>query len=137
MKFIRSGAPSSGEEDQTSVERNLVTICKKLAQAEVNVKLFSKMVQTGVATGDVRGFVENQANLNKENNQISVGLTKRAMKQKLRDALVTASRLRQKKRRVREVLKRKFNLSESKCKKIMKKAMALATNHRVNFQEKI
>ena len=108
MRFMRSGAPLVGEEDQTTVERSLERICIKLTQAEVNVKLFSKMVQAGIATNDVRGFVENQASLNKANNQISIGLAKRAMKQKLSDALATASRLRQRKKRVREVLKSKF-----------------------------
>ena len=49
--------------DPEVVERQLQSTCFKLNETEVNIRLFSKMLENGVATNDVRSFVMKQAKL--------------------------------------------------------------------------
>ena len=83
------------------VVRQLRQICKKIARTESNVELFSEMVRQGVPSDDARCFMLQQRNKQRVNKQLNKGLIKKIMRQKYDDACVEASRLRQKRHRLR------------------------------------
>ena len=83
------------------VVRQLRQICKKIARTESNVDLFSDMVRQGVPTDDVRNFMLQQKMKQKTDKHWNKGLIRKIMRQKYDDACVEASRLRQKRHRLR------------------------------------
>ena len=64
------------------VEEQYVKTCIKLTEAEVNVAMFQKMLRSGVATNDVRNFVNKQSKMKRTSQKLNFGLSKHAMKLK-------------------------------------------------------
>ena len=80
------------------VEELFRRTCSKLTEAEVNCSMFLKMIKSGVATNDVRNFVNKQCKMKKADQRMNLNLTKCAMRSKLNDACRSANRLRQEKK---------------------------------------
>ena len=112
------------------VEERLELTCKKLCETEVNIRLFSKMVRHGVATNDVRNFAAKQAMLKSMNHKMNADLVRKAMKSKLTDACNLAHRLRVEKVKLCNLLREKFKFPKKKCRRILKKSLGEAANHR-------
>ena len=112
------------------VEELLVKTCEKLNQAEVNTRLFNKMVRNGVATNDVRNFVSKQAGLKRINHQMNESLTRKAMKAKFIDACALTRKLRHEKVVIKELLRTKFKYSMKKCRKLVKRTIGMTANQR-------
>ena len=105
--------------------------CKRLTEAEVNCNMFSKMIRSGVATNDVRNFINKQSKMKRVNQKMNIGLVKSTMKMKLNDACASANRLRQEKRKLKDLLIHKFKYSKSKCRKVVKSTVKETRSHRV------
>ena len=122
--------------NQKVVERQLEETCVKLSEVEVNIRLFSKMKKNGVATNDVRCFVAKQAKLKSSNHRVNIELTKKAMKSKFIDACNQARRLRHRKAELSNLLRNRFNYSGKMCRKLIKRTLGKAANHRHNHIKK-
>ena len=51
--------------DPKLVEKQLRKVCRRLKETEVNIGMFCQMIRDGVATNDVRNFVQKQSNMKK------------------------------------------------------------------------
>ena len=96
--------------DPEVVERQLQSTCLKLNETEVNIKLFKKMLENGIATNDVRNFVTKQAKLKSTNQELNLQLLKNAMKSKYTDACRVAHMLRRKKNELIYRLKTAYSI---------------------------
>ena len=122
--------------DPKQVEEQLVRVCRKLTETEVNIEMFGRMVRSGVATNDVHNFVVKQSDMKRVSQKYDLKLSKSAMKRKLSDACALASKLRQSKNRLRSSLIEEFNYSSSKCRNIMLKVNKQNTYHRTKHKSK-
>ena len=122
--------------DIEEVERQLETTCLKLNETEINIRLFKRMIGSGVATNDVRCFVEKQALLKTVDHRVNLGLLSRAMKSKLADACALAHTLRKEKFELCNLLKTEFKYSKKKCRRIIKDIMERAAIHRLKHKKK-
>ena len=118
------------------VEEQLRKVCRRLNETEVNIELFRRMLNNGVATNDVRNFVSKQSEMKKATNKYDLKLSKGAMKGKLSDACALALRLRQSKRRLKNSLIDEFNYPKSKCRAIMSRNGRQNTYHRTKHKTK-
>ena len=118
--------------DPDKVEKQFLKTCRKLTEAEVNGAMFHKMMKSGVATNDVRNFTNKQSKMKRTNQKFDSGLSKHAMKLKFNDACASANRLRQEKKRLKDMLVNKFKYSKSRCRGVVKSATAKIRNHRYN-----
>ena len=92
--------------------------------------MLNKMVKAGVAINDVCNFVGKQSKMKKVNQKFNMGLNKLTMKLKRNDAFASAHRLRQEKRRLKNILVDKFKYSNSKCWKVVKSVSSHMKHHR-------
>ena len=92
----------------------------RLAEAESNKRTFSRMVERGVATNDVRSFVQNQANQKKAEKTLNRRMVKTSMKSKLLDACALVKQLRSEKRTLSKKLSGKLKHEKWRCKRILK-----------------
>ena len=100
MKYIET---TSSRGKNKTVEQQLTDITKKLAGTEMNIKLFSQMIRTGIGTNDAYNHAKKQSMLKKSSRQFDAKLLKTNMRMKLNDACAYAHRLRQ--ARVRLIVK--------------------------------
>ena len=70
---------------------------KKLAVAEANVEMLTKMTKNMVGTNDVRNFVCKQVDMRRVNKSFDRKTIKKLMKKKWEDACAFASRLQRQK----------------------------------------
>ena len=80
---------------QKSVEGKLWRTLRSLADTEANVYLFSTLRSLGLATNDVRNFVDKQAKHKKMNKLGDSRVKRQCMQSKLVDAYAYAKKLRQ------------------------------------------
>ena len=102
-----------------SVEGKLWETCRALAGTEGNIYLFSTLKSLGLATNDVKHFVEKQTIHKKADKKVDVKLMKSAMQCKLKDACAHAKRLRQDKNCLRNKVFSKYRNSGTQAKKIV------------------
>ena len=136
MILNMTGATSDGNQCPEAVEKQLKHVSKKLAETEVNIGLFSKMVKKAVPTNDVRHFVLNQTRMKQSNDKVQFGVVKKIMRNKLNDACSVANKLRQKKKRLKRLLCTKFDYPSSKHRRVMKKISMNTANHKGKFKTK-
>ena len=70
--------PRNELKDPDEVEELFLRTCRKLTEAEVNVAMFQKMLRSGVATNDVRNFVNKQSKMKRTSQKLNFGLSKHA-----------------------------------------------------------
>ena len=80
---------------QKTVEGRLLSVTKALAATESNIYLFGTLKRLGLATNDVRNFVEKQTLSRRANFSTDSKVKRSAMQSKLTDACAYAKRLRQ------------------------------------------
>ena len=96
------------EENAKPAVKLLKKTCKRVAEVEVNVQLFTKMTKESVATNDVRSMVYKQAKQCNAKSKLDERLIKYLMKRKLNDVCSQLNNLKQKRTRIRrEMLKLK------------------------------
>ena len=95
----------------------------KLAVTEANVHLFSTLKSLGLATNDVKHFVEKQALHKKMNKSLDVRIVKQCMHSKLVDACAYAKKLRQSKNSQRARVLKKYRNSKAKGKRVLKELL--------------
>ena len=122
--------------DPKMVEEWLEQTCKKLSETEINIGLFSKMIRNGVATNDVRNFVQKQARLKCTNQKMCLAMSRKAMKNKVVDACSLAHKLRKQKIELCNLLKSRFKYPGRKCRRIVKNILCRASNHRQLHRKK-
>ena len=83
--------------DCYAVEEQLGKTMMRLSEADSNIQMFSKMVSRGIATNDVRNFAKKQATNKKADGRLDKRVVKTSMKSKLKDACMTATKLRREK----------------------------------------
>ena len=123
--------------DPSTVEKQLLKVCRKLNVTEVNIAMFHRMIKEKVATNDVRSFAVNQQLLNRYRKGTDLKLSKVAMQQKLHDAYSTVNALRAEKRILRRELFSGCDLSRSEADKIVKRVIGKATNCRYQQKKKV
>ena len=67
------------------VEKHLQDVCLKLTEVESTVKLFARMVKTGIATNDGRNFAIKQSKMKRMSDKLDLKVLRLSMKSKLRD----------------------------------------------------
>ena len=128
---------SSTHRDLKTVEKRLLQVCRKLNVTEVNIAMFHRMINNGVATNDVRNFASKQQFQNRHKSKTYVRLSKVAMQQKLRDAYSTANGLRSEKKRLIARLSSNFEFSKSKSTRIVRRIIAKVKNYRYRQKKKV
>ena len=83
------------------VVRQLREIYNKIAITEANIELLAKMTKDAIATNDVRNFVWKQSCMRRVRNGLDKKTIKKLMKQKLDDACSFATRLKQRRQKLR------------------------------------
>ena len=128
--------PLAEECDNKSVEKRLKEITFKLTETESNIKLFLKMIRTGVATNDVRSFLQKQKGMKRSTKRMDKKTLKSSMKSKLQDALVYARVLRQDANRLRRQVIMKHSDNKSKGRSIIRSCRRKAAIHRQVWDRK-
>ena len=95
--------PTKRESERT-VEERLRNVVLKLAEVDSNTEMFRVMIRDGVATNEVRSFVSKQTAMKRTTNKIDKSLIRSIMRSKLRDSCAYATRLRQRRGRLKEQL---------------------------------
>ena len=126
-----------GNKGPIKVEKQLFRVCKKLKETEVKASMFGQMVKRGVATADVRNFVNNQAKLKRADNHIHIPTVRQAMKVKFSDTIASANELRASKKEITEVLNNEFNYSKSKCRKLVRTCMERSEYHKERQESRL
>ena len=93
---------SLNEKSAKTAVKLLRRTCKKIAEVESNVKLFTKMTKFSVATNDVRSFLCNQIQSKRVNKKLNSKSIKHLMRQKLNDACSQLNILKQKRVKLRK-----------------------------------
>ena len=87
---------------------------QRLADTEANIYLFSKLNTLGLATNDVKNFVDKQTIHKKAIKVQDVKLKKCAMRSKLMDACAFAKKLRQVKNSQKDPVIKKYQHSKAR-----------------------
>ena len=135
-KILIKTTPLAEECDKKSVEKRLKEISFKLTETESNIKLFLKMIRTGVATNDVRSFLQKQTGMKRSTKRIDKKTLKSSMKSKLQDALVYARALRQDANKLRKKVMVKHNENKSQGRSILRSIRRKAAVHRQVWDRK-
>ena len=109
----------SQTQKKQTVEGRLWRTYKALAATESNVYLFNTLKKQGLATNDVRHFVEKQTTNKKVKVFADNRVKKSAMQSKLTDALAYAKRLRQDKNLYKNKVSTKYRNSVAKGRRVM------------------
>ena len=122
--------PGPQAHNQKSVEGKLRETLLKLADSEAKVHLFSTLKRSGLATNDVRSFIEKQVNHKKIKKFEDARVKKCAMHSKLMDALSLSKRLRQTKNSMKERVLKKYQCNRAKGRKIIKDLICKYHDHK-------
>ena len=109
----------SQTQKKQTVEGRLWRTYKALAATESNVYLFNTLKKQGLATNDVRHFVEKQTTNKKVKVFADNRVKKSAMQSKLTDALAYAKRLRQDKNLYKNKVSTKYRNSVAKGRRVL------------------
>ena len=102
-----------------SVEGKLWETCRALAGTEGRIHLFNTLKSLGLATNDVKNFVQKQTIHRKVDKMVDAKLKKSAMNCKLKDACAHAKRLRQDKNCLRNKVLSKYRNIGTQGKRIV------------------
>ena len=102
-----------------TVEGRLWRTYKALAATESNVYLFNTLKKQGLATNDVRNFVDKQRTNKKVKIHADSKVKKSAMQSKLTDACVYAKRLRQDKNSLKNKVTTKYRNNVAKGRRVL------------------
>ena len=119
------------------VEKRLANICLKIKETEVKIGFFRHMVRDGVATADVRSFVEKQAKLKRVDQNVHAPTVRQAMKSKLIDTIASLELLKKSKRDLVDSLCSEFSFPKSKCRNLIRSYMRDATVHKERHNERL
>ena len=107
-------------QNMTKVEGKLWETLRVLAGTEGNIYLFSTLKSLGLATNDVRNFVQKQTIHKRIEKSVDGRLKRVAMQSKLRDACAFAKRLRQDKNCLKRKILMKYRTDKAKGRRIIK-----------------
>jgi len=125
---------SCHRKEQKTVEERLKELSIKLADAEANIELFSRMHKGCIATNDVYHFTYKQLANRKSSKVFDPKILKVLMKQKLNDACAHANKLRQAKNKLRRTLVKNYSNNPKEWRKILKRISKITIKRK---QEKI
>ena len=72
--------------DQEKIKEQLLRVCRRFNDTEVNVEMFGQMVRCGEATNEVRNFVMKKSDMQETSKKFDLKLRKSVMRRKLNDA---------------------------------------------------
>ena len=131
----------SQTQKRLSVEGRLWRTYKALAATESNIYLFNTLKKQGLATNDVRNFVEKQKINKKVKLHGDKKVKKSAMQSKLSDALAYAKRLRQDKNTFKSKVSTKYRDSVAKGRRVLdelhKRYLVLRDSHMGTAKKKV
>ena len=109
----------SQTQKQKTVEGRLMSTTRALAATESNIFLFSTLKRLGLATNDVRSFVEKQTINRKVKVGVDANVKRSAMNSKLIDACAYAKRLRQDKNILKTRVLSKYRNQVAKGRRVL------------------
>ena len=118
------------KEIERTVEERLKSVVLKLAEVDSNTEMFRVMIRDGVATNEVRSFVSKQTAMKRTTNKIDKSLIRSIMRSKLRDSCAYATRLRQRRGRLKEHLYKKYIHRKHQAIKVLSRLNAKGQEHR-------
>ena len=131
----------SQTQKRLSVEGRLWRTYKALAATESNIYLFNTLKKQGLATNDVRNFVEKQKINKKVKLHADKKVKKSAMQSKLSDALAYAKRLRQDKNTFKSKVSTKYRERVAKGRRVLdeihKRYLVLRDSHMGTAKKKV
>ena len=121
--------PTKRESERT-VEERLRNVVLKLAEVDSNTEMFRVMIRDGVATNEVRSFVSKQTAMKRTTNVIDKSVVRSIMRSKLRDSCAYATRLRQRRGRLKEQLYKKHIHHKHQAIKVLSRLNAKGKEYR-------
>ena len=119
------------------VEKQLWRVCKKLKEKEVTADILGRMAREGVATGNVRSIVSNQAKLKHANKRVHLSTVNHAMRNKFSTASSSICELRRREKELSDVLHYNFKHPKSRCWNIIRTYMGEAVYHKERQKERL
>ena len=108
-----------GQQNHKTVECQLEKTFETLAATEANVELFTVLIDLGLATNDIKNFIQKQTIHKRTDRKPDLQVQKLAMRSKLRDACCFALRLRQKRDDLKKKLTRKYSTKKALGRRIL------------------
>ena len=131
----------SQTQKQKTVEGRLMSTTRALAATESNIFLFSTLKRLGLATNDVRSFVEKQTINRKVKVGVDANVKRSAMNSKLIDACAYAKRLRQDKNILKTRVLSKYRNQVAKGRRVLdeihKKYLSIKLDEMSKAEKKI
>ena len=113
-----------GLQRSKTVECQLEKMYCKIAATEANIELFATLLSLGLATNDVKNFVQKQTIHKRVSSKPDLKVQRLAMRSKLSDACAHAKRLRQERDALRKRVMRKFSSRKSLGRRILGEMVA-------------